>query len=535
MAIGDQLRRITGLARPTVTETAPAALVSRPMNAAAGYMRGGVSMFFNRWKPALRDPRDDVRQAWTMATARATDVIQNSGWIAGGVQQAVASMVGSGLRLSAKPDAAAIGWDDTTAASWSRMVERKFEAWCDSPLHCDMLGRQTVGQMCAAGVRGWFRSGEMVAVIPHHKRFGSPVGTKVRLVPTHRLKQTSDPLRNVFQGVRMDPTGLPVGYLFEFLDRMGIAQEREIIARDAWARPQVIHVYDGDAGQVRGITPMAPALQVVKQYDQLSNATLMAALVQSIFAATIESQSPTTDLLQALQDPTAQGIGGDLDAFLGARMGWHSNTQIDLHEHGKLAHLFPGESLKFNRSEHPNGNYESFANMLLREIARCLGLTFEQLTGNYNGATYSSMLMATAEAWKIVLYRRKHIAGRFMQMVYDAWLEEQIELGLIEFPGGIDNFLQQRAAATRAEWRGPPKPQADDLKAAKAMQINMSLGIMSADQAASDLGEDWEDTFEQMAREQQRREELGLPDPVYPGQAAPEVPDEETAKEPANA
>ena len=51
---------------------------------------------------------------------------------------------------------------------------------------------------------------------------------------------------------------------------------------------------------------MAPAIQVVRQYDQLANATLTAALIQAIFAATIESDAPTEQLLSALQDEEEQ-------------------------------------------------------------------------------------------------------------------------------------------------------------------------------------------------------------------------------------
>ena len=62
------------------------------------------------------------------------------------------------------------------------------------------------------------------------------------------------------------------------------------------------------------------------------------------------------------------------------RAGWYDNTKIDLGRHGKIAHLAPGDELKFNATEHPSDTYADFAKFLLREVARCLGLTYEEFT-----------------------------------------------------------------------------------------------------------------------------------------------------------
>ena len=179
---------------------------------------------------------------------------------------------------------------------------------------------------------------------------------------------------------------------------------------------------------------------------------------------------------------------------------------------GKIAHLFPGEELEFNASKTPNENYEAFARMLLREIAAGLGMTYEDVTGDFSGATYSSVRMSTSTNWPIILYRRKNIASRVPQAFYCAWLDEQIESGEIPFPGGIDGFRENYAAATRCDWRGPAKPQADDLKTQLAHQGYKQMGVMTDEQICAELGQDWEDVYEQRQREMEKRKELGLPE-----------------------
>lgn len=499
----------------------------------AAYMRGEASPFFFGWRPTLRDPRDDVRAGWANATARAIDALHNSGWLAGAVDQSVAMTVGPGLRLNSCPDYEALGWTSEQASIWARGVERRWEAWADNPVECDLVGRMTIGQMTAAAMRTWFGAGEIVAQLPWYRRSIATTKSKVRLLPPNRLVQANDGA-NLVQGVRLDGTGFPIAYRFRLPGQHGFEQDMEIRARDGVGRPQVVHVFDGGPGQVRGITPLAPALLVVRQFDQLANATLSAALIQAIFAATVESGAPTPEVLNALRDDSEQGVGGgSIDGLLGAKAEWYDNTKIDLGNAGKVAHLFPGEKLNLLRSEHPNSTYEPFARFLLREIARCIGVTFEQLTGDYTGATYSSVRMATSEVWQIVQYRRKNICGRFLQPVFEMWMEEEIDAGRIEFPGGLEGFLDNRSAAAACYWRGPAKPQADDLKFAKAAETLMKVGVLPMEVICAELGLDWEDVQDQLKREHDRRQKLGLPEPQF-GTAAPATSDEdETEKAPA--
>ncbi|MDC7784777.1 phage portal protein [Rhodoplanes sp. TEM] len=494
----------------------------------AAFMRSDHSPFFFSWRPALRDERDDVLAGYVMAAARVIDTMHNSGWIAGAVEQAVSSTLGTGLRLTAKPDVVDLGWTQDMSNEWARNVERRWEAWSSAPLECDAAGVMNVAQMTAAVLKSFFGYGESVALLPSIRRPVSQTRTKVRLIPAHRMVQETNPLIGMVQGVRADVNGLPVAYRFQFKDpRLGYENLVDVAARDAALRPQVVHVFEGAPGQVRGISPMTPALRVIRQFDQLADATLEAALIHAIFAATVVSDAPTEDVLRALQDDAEQGIGGlaggSMADWLGAKAGWYENTKIDFGRAGRIAHLFPGEKLELHKSQSPNATYEAFAKFLLREIARALGMTFETLTGDYTGATYSSVRMATSEIWPIILRRRANICARFLQFVYEAWLEEEIEFGRIPFPGGLYGFLAKRPAAARADWRGPPKPQADDLKTAKAHETYYRLGLSTAEMICSDLGHDWEDVYEQRAREAEARKRLKLDDDptITPGKKDP--------------
>jgi lambda family phage portal protein len=487
------------------------ALPAKPA-VASQYMKGEASPFFFNWRPALRDQRDDAREAYMIAAARAVDAIHNSGWLTGAINQAIGATIGDGLRLASKPDAKAIGWTQDEADEWSQDVERRWKAWANCPMECDARATMTVSDMEGAVLKSYFSHGETVGLLPMISRPYAETRTKVKLIPAHKLTQDSDGFRQ-FQGITTDGWGMPISYRLSLRLQEKVEQLIDIRARDSAGRPQVIHVFDGEIEQMRGVTPLAPALRVARQYDQLSDATLTASLIQAIFAATVESEAPTDAILNALQDDDEQGVGpGNLDGLLDAKAGWYQNTKIDLGRGGKIAHLFPGEKLIFNGSKTPNSTYEAFAKFLMREIARCLGLSFETLTGDYTAATYSSVRMSTSELWPLTVRRRSRIPARFSQHVFEAWLEEQIETGMIKFPGGLHGFLEKRQAACRAEWRGPPKPQADDLKTAKAHETYKGLGVVSDEMICNDLGVDVEDVYRQRAHEKKLREKYDLPE-----------------------
>ena len=483
------------------------------------YMRGEGAQVFWGWNPILRDAREDVRAAYWRSAARTIDVLHNSGWLAGVVQKGVSSVLGKGLRLALKPDFEAIGWDQKQSSDWARLVERRFEGWASDPLECDASGKFDLSQLASAAVRSHFGPGEWTAWMRWIERSCSTTATKIMLLPAHRMTQESNGV-DLFQGVRIDADGLPASYRFRLTQPiLETGQIVELRARDSANRTIVKHCFEGDIGQMRGISPFAPVLQVLRQFDQLANATLSTALLQALFAATTTSPAPTQDILAAFETADEQGVGGSLDGYMEARAGWHDKTKIDLGGLGRIAHLFPGEELKFLRSETPNSNYEPFARWLLREIAACGGFTFEDVTGDYTGATYSSIKMATTTNWPIQLRRRKHIAAPLYQTALECWLEEEVEAGRIEFPGGIEHLRKARKAACRAKWLGPAKPIPDEIKFAAANQTLYGLGATTLEQICADMGLSWEDVLEQLARERDKRKELGLPEPAITAQA----------------
>lgn len=481
----------------------------------AGFFKNETSPFLQQWRPAVREDRDDIRNAWNASAGRAVDAMQNSGFIAGMIETSVAAVVGTHLQLAARPDHIRLGWSEDQGVEWAEEVEAAWEAWANDPDECDAGARLTFGQMQQMSYTSWLTFGEAVALLPILSRRGGAL-TKVMMMPPTRLSQKNDGNR-VVQGVAVDSYGAPVAYHFDRrMDDRRLIEDIILPRMDRGGRLQVLHVMGEAMTSTRGISPLAPVLKVIRQIDQFCDATLTAALIQTIFAATIRTElqgEAAFEGLMARHETDSSEYAEGMDALQARRADWYDTAKVDLFTHGKIAQLFPSDQLEFHSTKHPNEQFDDFMGWMCREIARCAGVTYESATGDYRSATYSSVRMATAEIWNIVLKRRKAIPVKFSQKVYETWLEDQIGSGRISFPGGLPRFLETRHAAARAGWAGPPKPQADDLKTARAQQALLSMGITSLQTVSVEYGTDWQGEMDQRAREKAYAKKRGLPDP----------------------
>lgn len=504
---GGLVARIASAAQAILPAAAPA--IKRAPS--AGFMRDGSAGFLSSWRPTLRDAQDDVRQSWGLAAARTIESLQNSGWLAGAVEQASADTIGNGLRLNATPDLDALGLDEDEAHELCRKIERRWRAWSTNPLECDARGKRTIADLTDAAIRHHYAFGEAVALLPRIARPVSTSAVKVMMLSPHRLKQDTDERLNMVNGVRMDGNGMPVAYRFS--RRLnGLEQDVEFSARSKDGRPQVIHVFDGSPDQVRGITPLAPVLKVLRQYDQLADATLTTALIQTIIAATIKSPAFDGAAFEGFTSDD-EDLPDQVAGTLKARAEWWNGRNLDLGQHGKIAHLFNGEEFALHSAKTPGDHYLPFSKNLLREVARCAGTTYEAMTGDYEGATYSSVRMGNSSIFFVTMRRRGRIAIPFVQPIYAAWLDEEVATGRIAWPGGYAAFAAHRAAATQAEWYGPAKPTADDLKTAKAQSERLANGTTSLSYECAEYGLDPETVFEQRQKDRKLAERFGLPDP----------------------
>lgn len=486
----------------------------------AQYLRGDRSGILHMRRAVTRDGGVSVREAAERASALAWDFMRNSGWLAGAAQQIIADTIGNELQLSARPDLSRLGYNDAEKSTFCKLVEKRWRQYAWSPEECDLAGKATIPEMLDGVVRYYLASGEALGVLDfmadtERRRYGISAGTKVSLVAPHRLKRETQEFIGLDQGIFHDGNGRATHY--RFLRReAGMEHEVDVPAWDGNGLRRVIHAMDRgeNPDSVRGISPLAPILKVAAQYDQLADATLATALMQTIFAATIKSPEPSAEAFEAISALDDEDLKDDLYSVWSQRIDkLKDGGGISMNDPARINHLGPGEDFQMHTAQTPGSQYLPFSQNLQREMARALGVTFESLSMDHSNATYSSVRMGISSVWPIVVRRRERIAAPFCQAIYENWLDEEIFTGRIPFRGGYRAFAANRVAVTWAEWQGPSQPTADDYRSAMAARVRLESGLSSLADECALVGRNWEDVSDQRAHEKKMLTAQDLPVP----------------------
>lgn len=499
------------MALPQLVDTAGRPLRMDTAHAGASL----VSEELQSWQPPYQSADADLLGEWETLVSRTRDMIRNHGLTSGAVQTHLDNIIGPKLRLAAKPDYRALGLDVHWAREWTRNVESKFRQFADDvDRYCDAGRRLSLTGMITQGYRSFMHTGEILATAEWLPERPTRYATAIQMADPDLLsnpdnRQDTDRLR---RGVQLDNYGAAIGYWIAsgwqndpYIYRAPV-KWRNVARETPWGRLQVIHIFDQERpGQTRGKGGLVPVLAKMKMLERFEQATLQAAILNAMYAATIESGLDWASVGTA--------IGADADdqvtTYMGNRAQWHQGGHVR-YNGVKIPHLYPGEKLTLNTPQHPKAEFAQFEEASLRHLAGGLNMSYEQFSRDYSKSNYSSARAAMLDSWRFFKNRRHFISGRFARLVYTLWLEEAIDNGDVEIPRGAPSFYQAKTAYVRCNWIGPGRGHIDPLKEANATKVELQMNLTTLEKEAAERGEDWEEMLEQLAEEKVRMNELNL-------------------------
>ena len=306
----------------------------------------------------------------TPAARRAGWYARNNPWIAAAVDSLVGNVVGAGIKpQSSHPDRAV---RERLQSLWLRWTDK-----ATSDGLADFYGLQSMA------VRAMVESGESFALLRvTNNADGIPMHIELldrEQVPTDLHRDIGGGAR-IRAGIEFDSAGRRIAYRVSTArpgDPLGSLRMDPIRVPAA----DCIHLFKPlAAGQLRGITWLAPVLLRLHELDQFEDATLVKAKVAALFTGFI------TD-----PDGTVGGLSGDN----------RSGVLTVGMEPGSLIPLPPGADIRFsNPTEHDA--YAPFVKNHLRAVAAGLGLPYELVSGDLEGVTYSSIRAGLVEVRGIV-------------------------------------------------------------------------------------------------------------------------------------
>lgn len=476
------------------------------------------------WRPSLGSPDQAINTIKEEADARSRDMVLNDGFSQGGVALHKDSIVGAQYRLNAKPDWRVLGATAEWAEEFSVAAESRFNLAAESE-DCwfDAGGALTFTGMIRLIVGAFVYTGEVLATAEWIKD-GRPFNTAIQLVSPDRLSNPDgiSDTRTLRRGVLKNKRGRPLGYYI----RQGHPQEwydnssllwNYVPAAKPWGRKQVIHIIEPQQiDQTRGISEMVAALKHARMTKKFSEITLQNAVINASYAAAIESELPSAELVTAMGGGD-EGYQKALAQYLGMLtdyLGDAENVQID---GAKIPTFFPGTKLALKPMGTPGGVGSDFEASLIRKIAASLNVSYEELSRDIGRASYSGLKAAMAMTGRAMGARKKMVADRFAQNIYALWVEEEIAAKNLPLPPGRNrtDFYRgkgmAKAAYTRAAFVGSGRGQIDELKETQAAMLRVKAGLSTYEEECAKLGKDWREVFEQLARENRMIEDLNIP------------------------
>jgi len=343
------------------------------------------------WAPQRLSADADILPDQAKLVARARDLDRNSGVAKGGIQTIVDNVVGTGLRLSARPRYRLLGKSKEWAIEWGRNTEEQFASWYWST-SCHAGDTLTGDQITAQVFRGSLMNGEALGLplwIPGRDAWS----TKIQTIESDRLGQPPLVQASATErgGIRFDSNGMPLGYWIrkrhpgdinvDGMSGAGLDEWEFIPRRFPHGRLRVLHVFDSErSGQSRGIPLLTSVLPHFKQADRYTKAELDAAVANALIAAVIETPLDPEEVTAMLQDPKSE--------YLESRRE-HGTVRL---ESGLIASLFPGDKLTSFLPARPATAFDAFVTSVFRQIGIGLGLPLELLMKDFSKTNYTSAM-----------------------------------------------------------------------------------------------------------------------------------------------
>lgn len=481
-----------------------------------------VSSQLASWQPFGGSADTDTLLDLPALTSRSRDLTRNNGIAAGAIQTITDNVVGTGLRLQANPDWLLLGQTKEWAQAWARKVEGLWRTWAEST-ECDAGRQLTFAGLTTLVFRSGLLNGEGLALPIWQPEVGGAFATRLFVIEPDRLcnPQYAFDTRYRRGGIDIDDYGRPLNFWIRTTHPGDIiagyatpGQWDCIPATTAWGRKRVIFMAEKERpGQTRSKPIFSAVMQQFKMLDRYAGAELDAAVVNAMIAAFIETPMEMEGLMEMFGG--ADG-GPAVKAWMDAKAMPQNRAKL---KSGAIVPLYPGEKLASFNPSRPAAGFATFTEAVLRHIATGINLPYELLLKDFSKTNYSSARAALLEAWRYFRSKRQWLSDNWARPVYDLWLEEAVNAGLIEAPG----FYQNRSAYTRSRWIGAGRGWVDPVKEAQAAMIRMDSGLSTLEAECAEQGLDWEEVLHQQAREMALRQELGLPMPAAtktpPGEA----------------
>jgi lambda family phage portal protein len=463
-----------------------AGLLSRIAARFTGRRRFDAAAGGRRWeghRPSFGRVGPETLAAAPAIRSRARYYANNNGWCRNGVEAWTAALTGASFTAaSTHPDAGVRELLGDYFADWST--------------RCDADGRTDAHGLLTAAARGLVLDGESFTHLLTTRE-----GLRLRLLPPEQVDESktaelSDG-RHIIAGIEFNAAGeREACHVLRQRPTDLYGTSQPAVRVDA---ADVCHLMAPiGAGQVRGVSWLAPILLALSETDQLEDALLTAAKCQAMLMAFLVDQNGNAAS----------------DVFDGEKDG---STLLSGLEPGTMKRLPPGFDIRFSTPQQ-FGQSAEFAKHQLRHVAAGLGLPAFMVDGDMTAVNYSSARTA------LIGFRQRVEALQYNVLVPQLLRpirNRVIVAGVLSGDLDLRDFESRQAEYLAAEFYPPAQEWVDPDKDAKGIERMLKNRLMSRRQAVARQGYSIESLDAEIAADSEREKRLGMttPEPESPNAA----------------
>lgn len=443
---------------------------------------------------------------------RSRQEVDNNGYAGGLVEKLGNALVGACPRVQVRmPET----WTDpdfdtqmTLPAGAARAVELAFAKWAKS---------RGLGQKLRLLDNAAVRDGEGFALLVSNPGPGEeplpangppPSPTAPTLdVRLYETDQVDTPFmdwtdRNAFPGGRIDDNGNVTEWHFLKAHPGSNVWVQNYLDFDRIPAGRVLHWFKPKrAGQLRGVPEITSGVSMYAILRRWRLAVLGAAELQASIAGVLETDLPPGEYCTTVDEM----------------------DEVDIPRR-KLLTLPAGQKAKAFETNQPTANDGQFQGNVLTEAGAGVNAPRNIATNSSAEYNYSSGRLDVGLFRDGMKVRRHDFVTSILDPLFVAWLAEARLI-----PGYLPKGLPP-VELWVIDWRFPGFVSLDPVKDATTDDLRLKNGTTTYAEIYAENGEDWEEAFEQQARELERRKKLGLPVASGPAPApAPQAPDQEAA------
>lgn len=308
-----------------------------------------------------------------------------------------------------------------------------------------------------------------------------PIVSDLIRTPDKQQDQGQDPDRWT-NGVKTDQSGRPTRYGIWRRTKSG--KDREF-ARTVSARNLILHGYFDTFDQLRGISPLAPALNPLRDVNENFSYALAKAKVAQLFALIIKSND--VDQLGA--------VTNDGDAT-------NPKYRVKFGTDPQKLELQPGDDAEVLESKQPSTEFLNFTRWMLDTALKALDLPFSFLDESFT--TFYGSRAAEQRYLRSCIHKRQNL-----QAFLARWTRWRLALAIAD---RMDVVRGKTLAELPFQWVPRGVNWWDPAKEIRGNLAAISAGLDSPQRVTTESGNgDWYDNIDQIADALEYAREKGVP------------------------